>query len=1031
MSGQQQISFGSFRLDLGSEQVWRGQQAIPLKPKTFSVLRYLVTHAGRLVTKEELLDALWPDVHVSDGVLKVCVRELRRALGDKAQTPQYITTVHRRGYRFIGIVRSHRSEPASSTQHLTLTLVGRETEVRQLHRLLEKARSGERQIIFITGEPGIGKTALVEAFLDQIATEGELWLGRGQCIEHFGAGEAYLPILEALGRLCREPGGEQLITLLNQYAPTWLVQMPALLGAADLEMVQRKAQSATRERMLRELAEAVEVLTVERALVLWLEDLQWSDYSTLEWISALARRRERTRLLLIGTYRPVDVILNAHPLKAVKQELQMQRCSEELPLALLSEAAVDEYLAVRFGFPSIVREACPEPVAFTQDKLRLRGQSEGLSPLSLRRLVRLIHQRTDGNPLFMVNVVDALVNEGWITATAGQWSLKAGIEQAAVGVPESLQQTIEQRLERVQPVERITLEAASVAGATFSAAAVAAGVESPLEAVETQCAELARRQMFLRACGTDEWPDGTVATRYGFLHALYQEVLYERLPAGRRQRLHQRIGEREEKGYGERTREIAAELAVHFERGRDYPRAIRYLQQAGENAIWRSAQQEAISLLTKGLEVLKTLPNTPERIEQELTLQITLGPLLAMTKGYGAPEVGTVYARALDLCQQIGETPHLFWVLMGLFAFYGLRGELQTARQLAQQSLHVAQSAQDSVLLMHAHGTLGTCLYCAGEFAAARVHAEQAIILADLQQHRPSAMSQGLDPEVRARSVASWILWTLGYPEQARRRNHEALALARELSNWHTLAFALNNAVVLHRYCKEWQAAQVLAEELIALATEQGLPLFLAQGKFYWNWTLAEQGQEEGITQMHQNLAARRATGMELGQPCLLTLLAESYGKVGRAEEGLNVLAEAFAVMGKTGESDDEVEMYRLKGTLTLQAKTTQGQVENKSKTRDGQVEDNPQVANLQSLAPNPHAESEAEACFHKAIEIARRQQAKSLELRAVLSLSRLWQQQGKKAEARQMLVEIYGWFTEGFDTKDLQEAKALLEELA
>jgi adenylate cyclase len=288
-----------------------------------------------------------------------------------------------------------------------------------------------------------------------------------------------------------------------------------------------------------------------------------------------------------------------------------------------------------------------------------------------------------------------------------------------------------------------------------------------------------------------------------------------------------------------------------------------------------------------------------------------------------------------------------------------------------------------------------------------------------------------LDPGVRARCDVSWTLWTLGYPEQALRKSHEALALAREFSEAHTLAFTLNSAVVLHRYRRDWQAAQARAEELIALATEQGLALFLAQGAFYRSWTLAEQGQEEEIVQMRQNLAARRATGMEMGQPCLLALVAESYGKAGKAGEGLNVLAEAFAVMGKTGEREHEVEMYRLKGILTLQSKTSQRQVENKSKTCGGQVEDDPQAANPQSLAPNPHAEAEAEACFLRAIEIARQQQAKSPELRAVMSLSRLWRQQGKKAEARQMLAEIYGWFTEGFDTADLKEAKALLTELS
>jgi DNA-binding winged helix-turn-helix (wHTH) protein len=364
MKPEHYLCFPPFRLDLVNQRLWRDGQEIPLRQKTFAVLRYLVEHPDHLVTKEALLDAVWAETSVSDVAPGVCIQELRRALGEERQTPRFIVTVHRRGYRFIAplttpqLVQSSRfkvqspnQSPAISTQHPAPTLVGRETELSQLHRWLETALEGQRQIVFVTGEPGIGKTTLVNTFLEQIAADEQVWLGRGQCIEHYGAGEAYLPVLEALGRLCREPGGERLIELLAQQAPTWLVQMPALLSAAELEALQRKVLGATQGRMLREMAEAVEALTAERALVLWLEDLQWSDVSTLEWLSALARRRERARLLVIGAYRSVDVIVREHPLKAVKQELQLHGRCEELPLACLTEAAVAEYLAVKFASP--------------------------------------------------------------------------------------------------------------------------------------------------------------------------------------------------------------------------------------------------------------------------------------------------------------------------------------------------------------------------------------------------------------------------------------------------------------------------------------------------------------------------------------------------------------------------------------------------------------------------------------------------------------------------------------------------------
>src|SRR2546425_2073231 len=379
--------FGAFWLDVSNEQLWRGEQTLALKPKALAMLRHLIEHAGQLVTKEALFQAVWPDTVVSEAVLTTCMREIRQVLGDEAKAPQFVETVHRRGYRFIAplaatapLVQSPKSKVQSlhsaiRTPHSAIGMVGRETELEQLYGWLEKALSGERQLVFVTGEPGIGKTTLVETFLQSLESrvqrlasgsqnvplstfqtldprrqtlDSSLWIGRGQCIEHYGAGEAYLPLLEALRRLCREAGGEHLLRLLERYAPTWLAQMPALLDDTELEALQRRVHGATQERMLRGMAEAVEVLTTEQGLVLWLEDLQWSDYSTLDLIPYLAQRRGRARLLLIGTYRPADVIVSGHPLKAVKQELQAHGQCAELPLQFLTSAVVTQYLAVRF-----------------------------------------------------------------------------------------------------------------------------------------------------------------------------------------------------------------------------------------------------------------------------------------------------------------------------------------------------------------------------------------------------------------------------------------------------------------------------------------------------------------------------------------------------------------------------------------------------------------------------------------------------------------------------------------------------------
>ena len=1009
------VRFGAYRLDPAEERLWRGEEVVRLTAKTFSVLRYLVERSGRLVTKEELFKALWPETAVSDAALTRCICELREGLCDDPRAPHYVETVHRRGFRFISKVVSDQSSvvsPAPSAPlrfqratrnwQPTTPLVGRDTELTRLHGWLEKALRGERQVVFVTGEPGIGKTTLVEAFRQRLEAgdwrpassprassltqASPVWLGHGQCIEHYGAGEAYLPVLEALGRLCREPGGGSLIKLLSQYAPTWLAQMPALLSPDDIEALQRKTAGATRERMLRELTEALEVLTAERPLILWLEDLHWSDVSTLDLLSALARRHERARLLLLCSYRPIEVLTREHPLKGVKQDLQIHGQCEELALDFLSEAAVAEYLVQRF-----------DGVALQAGRVR--------------QLALVIHRRTDGSPLFMVNVVNDLVAQGVVVKTNGRWRIQNEIKEPTSGTPTNLSQMIEQQLARVSADERKMLEAASVAGAEFSAAAVAAGAEQSTEAVEGQCDALVRREQLLRARGTSEWPDGTIAARYGFIHALYQEVLYERLAVSRRSRLHRQIGERLEQAYGSQTDEIAAELAVHFERGRNYQRAVQYHQRAGQRASQRGANTEAVSHVTTGLQLLKTWPDTPERTRQELTLQLTLGTLSIATHGFASPEVEHAFRRARELCQETGEREHVVPALTGLTHYHAMRAEHRTARELAEELFRIAQDAQDPDLLIEAHYRQGSTLEWTGEYPAALAHLEQAIALYDPHRHRSHAFLYGNDPGVACRVHAMQILWLLGYPDQALIQAQEALALAEDFFHANSVAYGLIGMAQIRHHRREWPAGQARGEACVAFSTEFGLPYFDAQGSILLGAALAGQGQyEEGIAKMRQGLAAQRATG---GQGLLqywLTMQLEAYIATGQFEEGRTVLEEALTIRPKYGDRYWEEEVYRLNGELLL-----------------AQAGRNPEA---QSGKKNAAMEVEAEACFRRAIATAREQKTKSLELRAATSLARLWQQQGKEKQAHKMLAEIYNWFTEGFDTKDLQEAQGLLEEL-
>jgi tetratricopeptide (TPR) repeat protein len=528
------------------------------------------------------------------------------------------------------------------------------------------------------------------------------------------------------------------VALLEQQAPTWLVQMPGLVRPADLETLRRRVAGATQDRMLCELAEALDLLTMRQPLLLVLEDLHWSDYSTFDLLAVLARRRESSRLLLLGTYRLPDALQRGHPLHTVHHELQWHGQCAELPLPLLPEAAVEDYLATRFP--------------------------DARLPAGLARPV---HQRTEGNPLFMVTLVEDWVRRGWLAERDGGWTLRVELATLTSTVPEDLRQMLEQQLERLSPVEQRVLELGSVAGATFSAAAVAAGLGHEVVEVEEWCAGLARRRQWLEACGEQVWPDGTVAGGYRFMHALYQEVTYHQLPTARRAQLHRRIGERVAAGYGPQARERAAELAMHFTRGRDFQRAVRYLQYAGENALQRSAYVEAVQHFLTGLEVLTTLPDTAARARCELDMQVTLGQALRVTRGHAAPDVERAFTRARELCHQVGDTPQLYTVLRGLGSFYMNRGEHQMALEFDEQALILAQHQHDPARLMSTHVALGNTLYDLGEFVSARAHLAHGLPRAGPQQDHAWTFRAGQDPRVLALGYMAQTLWLLGYANQA------------------------------------------------------------------------------------------------------------------------------------------------------------------------------------------------------------------------------------------------------------------------
>jgi DNA-binding winged helix-turn-helix (wHTH) protein/tetratricopeptide (TPR) repeat protein len=601
--------FPPFRLDTENQCLWRrgegrGDERILLTPKAFAVLRYLVEHAGRLVTQEELLEAVWPDTFVQPEVLKYQIADVRSTLGDRPKNPLFIETLPRRGYRFAAAVSEGApAEPAASPAGGG-RLVGRDRELARLRAALKTALRGQHQVVFITGEPGIGKTALADEFRRQAAAaEPSLRIARGQCLEGYGGKEPYYPMLEALGELCRGPEGEPVVRILASQAPTWLVQFPALIKREHRESLQREILGATRERMLREIGDALEAIAAARPLLLTIEDLHWGDPSTVDLISALARRRGAAKLMVLGTCRPVELESSNHALMALTRDLLVHQLCCQIALEPLTEAEIAEYLT---------------------------AEAPGTRPPEA--LAALLYRCSEGNPLLMLAALEHLGERGAISREQGHWQLRVAPEEVDLNVPEGLFRTIETYIERHSTEEQRVLEVASLQSVGRSRFAVASRAElaglDP-EAFEAVCETLSRRYHVMRpAAESDKFADGTVSACYEFVHAAYREVCYRRIAPRRRANLHKRLGEWIE-AHHEPLNEAAAWLAGHFEQGGDWLRAVKYLRLEADTAGRRFEPRQAAQILEHALDLARKLPEA-ERTASEIEILEKLAAIYAV-----------------------------------------------------------------------------------------------------------------------------------------------------------------------------------------------------------------------------------------------------------------------------------------------------------------------------------------------------------------------------------------------------------------
>jgi predicted ATPase/class 3 adenylate cyclase len=835
--------------------------------------------------------------------------------------------------------------------------VGREREMEAMCNVGELGRAGHGQLVAAMAEAGSGKSRL---FFEFKAKNQSGWMVLETFSVSHGKASAYLPVIELLWnyfkinsnddeRARREKVTGRVLALERNLEDTlpYLFALLAIvegddpLAEMDGEVRKRRTLDAIKRILLRE--------SLNQPLMVIFEDLHWIDDQTQAFLNLLADSIGTAKILLLVNYRP-----------EYSHQWGSKTYYTQLRLDPLGTESADEMLS------------------------SLVGGGKDMIPLK-----RLIIEKTEGNPFFMEEMVLVLFDEG---ALVRNGTVKLTKSFNDFKIPPTVQAILAARIDRLPTDEKELLQTLAVTGKEFSLSLVRAVFKKPDDEIRRMLNDLQLAEFIYEQPAVGD-------IDYTFKHALTQEVAYNSVLIERRKALHESAGHALESMFAEQLNDHLAELAYHYSRSSNRPKAAEYLRLSGQQAAQRSANAEAIKNFTSVLEILKTLPDTPQRARQELELETMLGPALIAIKGNAAPEVGAAYERAVELARQVGEDAQLFPALFGLRSYHFVRGELRPALELAQQLVSSAESLQDSGLLVEAHLARGNSHFILGELLPALDHFERAVTIYDPRKHHNHAFLYGLDPGVFCLGRIGFGLTLHGYPDRGLQKTDEAIALAQQRRHPFSLAVALMNVEAVHTHRGDASAIQQQAEAAIALCTEQGFGGILAQATIFRGLALARQGQtQEGIALIQRGLAASRATGAALFRPHYLCYLTEALLTEARFEEGLIAADEGIAIAEETGERLYEAKLLRLKGDSLLALDSSNA--------------------------------AAAERSFREAIEVSTRQSTKLFQLQATMSLARLLARQGKRDEARTMLADIYNWFTEGFDTADLKDAKALLEEL-
>ena len=913
-----------------------------------------------------------------------------------------------------------KEQPESATT-TTVAFVSREPELLRLNDYLDKALEGHGGLVFVKGEAGIGKTTLMEEFARQAQeARPDLVSVFGTCDVHTGVGAPYLPFRDCLAMLSGEAesswrsgritldhahrlwhmlphtiqalmerGPELIDTLLSRRALTDRLAAYATGQASNLKNLQDLAEGlfrnmekprSSQSRLFQAYLDVLLELSASHPLLLILDDLQWVDLSSIGLLSHISSRLEGVRLLIVGTYRPEDVFKGRdgkqHPFEEVLNEFQR-----------------------RFGDITIDLDSARTNRGRAFVDALLDSESNQLDEIFRHDLTQL----TGGHPLFTIELLRDLQEQGLLRKDeAGKWFTET--ELSWDRLPARVEGVIGRRIDRLDDELRHILLIASTEGERFTAEVIARYLGTNISTLISRLSRQLDQQHRLIEVHGIRTVDSQRLSRYKFRHNLFQKYLYSRLDEIERVHLHEVVGQTLEGLYQMQLESIVPELARHFQIAGQLDKAIHYLQMAGEQAARNYATHEAISFYKDALQTLYRLPDSSVRAERELRIQINIGNLMISSRGYGSAEMWRAYNRALELSYKVEKIPsELLPLIFGLYTYSYVAVKFQKARKYGAEFMNIAHGQKDPALVMIGHRLLMGPLWSMGEFRAAQNHLEAILSIYDRREHYTLVHTYGQDTGVVALGYLALSQWMVGLADQALKQAKKALNLAIQIKHPLTLCFAHWVVAMVHRYRGEKQAVKLHIASCLALATEQKYSFYMAIATIEQAKILVDEGEDAiGLVQIHQGYDNYLATGSKLLRPTLLLLLVEAHTKTGEIEAALSIVDDALRVISESGERHWEAEFHRLKGDLVYRLAT------------EGKVTDS---------APEDH--------FQRAIAVARHQTTKSIELKATIGLSRVWQRQGRQAEAYHTLAKIYDWFSEGFDTADLTQAKILLNTLA